>query len=91
MEVADGDVSLKVGNMTQEERWLVQWKAAMYFMAANKCRPSKYNHEERNSWNWFRHTQKQSDTGTLKQERVVLFQKLLELGEKYWRVNQWVL
>lgn len=53
-----------------------------------KCRPSKYNHEECNSWNWFWHTQKQSDTGTLKLERVALFQKLLELGEKYWRVNQ---
>ena len=88
MEVVDGDVSLNVGNMKQEERWLVQWKAAMYFMAAKKCRPSKYNHEECNSWNWFWHTQKQSDTGTLKLERVALFQKLLELGEKYWRVNQ---
>ena len=50
MEVADGGVSLKVRYMMQEERWLVQWKAVMYFMAAKKCRPSKYNHEECNSW-----------------------------------------
>ena len=82
MEVADGEVSLKVRNMTQEERWLVQWKAVMYFVASNRCRPSEYNPEQRNSWNWFQHTQKQLNTGSLKQERVTLFQKLLEYGEK---------
>ena len=29
-------------NMTQDERWLVQWKAVMDFMEANKRRPSKF-------------------------------------------------
>ena len=70
-------------NMTQEERWI----EVMKFIEDNKRRPSKYNLEERNAWNWLRHTQKQLGAGELKPERVELFKKLLELGEKYRRVN----
>lgn len=55
----------------------------------NKRRPSKYDPEERNAWNWLRHTQKQFGAGELKTERVELFKKLLELGEQYRRVNQY--
>lgn len=55
----------------------------------NKRRPSKYNPEERNAWNWLRHTQKQMHAGKLKPERVALFQKLLELGDIYKHVNQY--
>ena len=73
MEVADEGVSLKISNMTQKKRWLVQWKAVMYCMAANKCRSSKYNPEVPNSWNRLRHTQKQLNTGAFKPERVMLF------------------
>ncbi len=76
-------------NMTQEERWIVRYNEVMKFIEDNKRRPSKYNLEERNAWNWLRHTQKQLGAGELKPERVELFKKLLELGEKYRRVNQW--
>ena len=75
--------------MTQEERWIVRYNEVMKFIEDNKRRPSKYNLEERNAWNWLRHTQKQLGAGELKPERVELFKKLLELGEKYRRVNQW--
>lgn len=75
-------------NMTQEERWIVRYNEVMKFIEDNKRRPSKYNLEERNAWNWLRHTQKLG-AGELKPERVELFKKLLELGEKYRRVNQW--
>lgn len=74
-------------NMTQEERWIVRYNEVMKFIEDNKRRPSKYNLEERNAWNWLRHTQKQLGAGELKPERVELFKKLLELGEKYRRVN----
>ena len=63
VEVVDGDVSLKVGNMTQEERWLVQWKAAMYFMAANKRRPSKFMDSEKGLRNRWKHQQKLVNAG----------------------------
>ena len=60
-----------------------------FIMAENHRRPSKYYLEERNNWNWWRHTQKQMNAGLLKPERVELFKKMLEEGEKYRRVNQY--
>lgn len=76
--------------MTQEERWQANCDAVTAFIKDNKRRPSKYNPEERNLWNWLRHTQKQMGAGELKEERVGKFEKLLELCEQYRRVNQYV-
>ena len=76
--------------MTQNERWLAKYNEIMAFLAENHRRPSKYNLEERNNWNWWRHTQKQMNAGLLKPERVVLFKKVLVEGEKYRRVNQYM-
>lgn len=56
-------------SMTQDERWLAKYNEIMAFMAENHRRPSKYNLEERNLWNWLRHTQKQINSGELKAER----------------------
>ena len=75
--------------MNQNERWLTKYNEIMDFIAENHRRPSKYNPEERNNWNWWRHTQKQLNAGILKPERVTLFQKLLELGDKCRHVNQY--
>lgn len=75
--------------MTQDEKWLVRYYEVTEFIMTNKRRPSKYNLEERNTWNWLRHTQKQMHAGKLKSERVALFQKLLELGDQYRHVNQY--
>ena len=75
--------------MTQEERWLVQWKAVMDFMVANKRRPSKYELEERNSWNWPRHNQKLYNNGAMRPERIEKFRELLEMTERYRHINQY--
>ena len=75
--------------MTQEEKWLAQWKAIMEFMTANKRRPSKYAPEERNSWNWLRHNQKMYSKGMLRPEREEKFRELLALGERYHHKNQY--
>ena len=75
--------------MTQDERWLMRYNEIMAFLAENHRRPSKYNPEERNAWNWLRHQQKLMNAGVLKSERVELFMKLVEMGEKYRRVNQY--
>lgn len=75
--------------MKQDERWMVQWKAVMDFMEANKRRPSKFVDSERSLRNWWKHQQKMVNAGELKPERQVLFNQLLELGEKYRRVNQY--
>lgn len=76
--------------MRQEERWLVNWKAVMEFMTANKRRPSKFVDEERGMRNWWKHQQKLMNAGDLKPERMEKFKELLALGETYKHVNQYV-
>ena len=39
---------------------------------------------------WWKHNKKLMNAGDLKLERVELFKQLLELGEKYKRVNQYL-
>lgn len=68
---------------------MAKYNDIMAFMAENHRRPSKYNPEERNTWNWLRHTQKQFRAGVLKPERVEMFKKLLELCERYKHKNQY--
>lgn len=78
-----------VTEMTQDERWLVQWKEVINFMEVNKRRPSKFVDEERGMRNWWKHQQKLMNAEELKEERVEMFKELLEVGEKYRRVNQY--
>ena len=76
--------------MTQDEKWLTNWQEVMDFMVTNKRRPSKFVDEERGMRNWWKHQQKLVNAGELKEERVEKFKELLEVGEKYKHVNQWV-
>lgn len=76
--------------MTQYERWIANWKEVMDFMTANKRRPSKFVDSERGLRNWWKHQQKLVNAGELKPERMEKFRELLEMGEKYRRVNQYV-
>ena len=75
--------------MTQDERWLARYNEVKAFVENNKRRPSKYAPEERNAWNWLRHTQKQYNSGELKEGRVEMFKKLLTLCEENKHVNQY--
>lgn len=75
--------------MTQDERWLHQWQTLIDFMEANKRRPSKFVDEERGMRNWWKHQQKLMNAGELMEERIPLFEKLLEMGEKYKHINQY--
>ena len=61
----------------------------MDFMESNKRRPSKFIPEERGMRNWWKHQQKLVNAGELKEDRVELFKVLLEVSEKYKRVNQY--
>lgn len=76
--------------MTQDELWLKKYQEIMSFMEENHRRPSKYASEEKAKVNWWKHQQRLLNVGTLKEDRVEMFQKLLEVGEKYKRVNQYV-
>ena len=76
--------------MTQEERWIANWKAVMGFMETNKRRPSKFVDSERGLRNWWKQQQKLVNAGELKQVRLEKFKQLLELGERYKHVNQYM-
>ena len=45
--------------------------------------------EERNMYNYLKHTRKQMNQGVLKAERIEAFNKLLALMEQYKRKNQY--
>ena len=76
--------------MTQDERWLVRYNEVKSFIETNHRNPSKHDPEERGLYlNWIKHNRKMHNAGKLKEERIGLFEKLMELGEKYKRVNQW--
>lgn len=75
--------------MTQDERWLAQWKEVMDFMKANKRRPSKFVDSERGLRNWWKHQQKLLNAGELKPDRIERFNELLKKGEEFKRKNQY--
>lgn len=76
--------------MTQDELWLAKYNEIVAFIEREHRNPSKYDPEERGRYfNWVKHNKKLFAAGEMKPERVELFKLLLELGEKYRRVNQY--
>lgn len=75
--------------MTQDERWLLRYNEVKAFIEGNKRNPSRHRIEEHDHLNWLKANRKILNAGTLKEERVEKFRKLLELTEKYKRKNQW--
>lgn len=73
--------------MTQDERWLANWKSVMDFMEANHRRPSNFIDEERGLRNWWKNQQKLLNAGEMKGERVKKFRELLAFGKVYKHVN----
>ena len=62
----------------------------MSFITENGRNLSKYNLEERRLYTWLKHQRKVMNAGEMKKERITPFKKLLEEGEKYRRVNQYM-
>lgn len=76
--------------MAQDELWLYKFKEVLSFIETHHRNPSRYDPEERGQYvNWIKHNKKLMNAGEMKEERVELFEKLLELGERYRRVNQY--
>lgn len=75
--------------MTQDELWLKKYQEVKDFLVTNHRNPSRYDPEERGKYyNWIKHNRKVLNAGEMKEDRMAMFVKLLELGEKYRRVNQ---
>lgn len=75
--------------MRQEDRWLERYNELREYIERNHRRPSKYNLDERNSWNWLRHNQKLYNNGAMRPERMERFRELMEMMERNRRKNQW--
>lgn len=59
-------------------------------METNHRNPSRHRLEEHDMLNWVKANGKKMNVGELKLERVEKFKELLEMGEKYKRVNQYL-
>ena len=75
--------------MTQDEKWIAKYDEVVSFIMANHRNPSKYVDEERGLVNWCKHQRKIINAGKMKPERVEKFKKLLEMTERYKRINQY--
>ena len=76
--------------MTQDERWQSRYDEVKAFIEANHRNPSKYAPEEKLLVHFMKRGRKLMNAGELKEPRLGLFKKLLELSEKYKHVNQYV-
>ena len=77
--------------MKQDELYLSKCYEVIDFMEKNHRNSSKYDSLERGMYfNWIKYNRKLMKVGKMKEVRLTLFVKLLEMGEKYKRVNQYV-
>lgn len=77
------------GDMTQDERWMVRYNEVKGFIETNHRNPSKYVPEEKLMVHFLKRGRKLMNAGELKEPRLEMFKKLLELSEQYKRVNQY--
>lgn len=75
--------------MTQDERWQIRYQEVIDFIEKNHRNPSKHRIEEHDMLNWMKANRKQMNAGTLKQDRIEQFNKLLALVELNKHVNQY--
>lgn len=76
--------------MTQDELWLKKYQDVKAFIEAHHRNPSRHNPEERFKYcNWLKHNKKLLNASEMKEDRLGLFKELLEVGEKYKKVNQY--
>ena len=75
--------------MDQETRWLTRYNEVKTFIETNHRNPSKYVDSERGLRNWVKQQKKLLNAGALEGQRLMMFNELLRLGEKYKHVNQY--
>ena len=76
--------------MTQDERWNARYNEVKNFIETNKRNPSKYVAEERLMVHFLKRGRKMLNAGELAEPRFSQFVELLELSNRYKRINQWV-
>lgn len=76
--------------MTQDELWLKKYQEVKAFIETHHRNPSRHNPEERFKYcNWLKHNKKLLNAGEMKEDRVGLFEELMEVSEHNKRINQY--
>ncbi len=75
--------------MTQDERWQAKYNEVVEFIETNHRNPSRHRIEEHDMLNWLKANRKKMNAGELQEPRLSMFKELLELCDKYKRVNQY--
>ena len=75
--------------MDQETRWLTRYNEVKEFIEREHRNPSKHRIEEHDMLNWMKANRKKMNAGTLKQNRIEQFNKLLAFVELNKHVNQY--
>jgi hypothetical protein len=75
--------------MTQEEKWMTRYNEVVRFIETNHRNPSKYAPEEKLMIHFLKRGRKLLNAGELKEPRLGMFMKLMELSEQYKRKNQY--
>ena len=68
---------------------MIHYNEVRTFIETNKRNPSKYRDEEKLMVHFLKRGRKQINAEELKEPRLGLFKKLLELSETYKRKNQY--
>ena len=76
--------------MTQDERWLFKYNEVLAFMDREGRNPSKHRIEEHDMLNWLKANRKLVNAGKMKEDRMILFEKLVEMRKRVRRVNQYL-
>ena len=76
--------------MDQETRWMIHYNEVKTFIETCHRNPSKYVDSERGLRNWVKQQKKLMNAGALEGQRLMMFNELLGLGERYKRKNQYV-
>lgn len=77
--------------MNQDERWLSKYNEEKEFIVNNHRNPSRHCIEDHLALNWFKQQKKLLNAGALEGQRLMMFNEILGLGERYKRVNQYKL
>ena len=75
--------------MTQDEKWQARYNEVKEFIKREHRNPSKHRIEEHDMLNWLKANRKKMNAGELKEERLLMFKKLLTLVEENKRKNQY--
>ena len=76
--------------MTQDELWLKKYQEVKAFIETHHRNPSRHNPEERFKYcNWLKHNKKLLNAGEMKEERLALFEELMDVSEHNKRINQY--